>query len=79
MKQEKVHVSASRDRLQDTEMARRQAGKAEHRDSVGKVEQLGRRLDERRGRHETFSRAREPEPVTQVPPKLCLPGHVRWP
>ena len=79
MKQEEVHVSVSRYRLQDAEVARRQAGKAEDRDSAREVQQVGRRLDEGRGRHETLSRAREPEPVTQVPPKLCLPGDVSWP
>jgi hypothetical protein len=79
MKQKEVHVSVSRYGLQDAKVTGRQPGKAEDRDSAREVEQVGPSLDEGGCRRETLSRAREPELVTQVPPKFCLPGDVSRP
>jgi hypothetical protein len=76
VKQKKVHVAVSRYGLQDPELAGRQAGKAEDRDSAREVEKVGLSLDARWRRRETLGRARELELVAQVPPKLCLPGDV---
>jgi hypothetical protein len=79
VEQKKVYVSVRRYGLQDAKVAGRQAGKAKDRDSAREVEQVGPSLDESGCGRETLCRAREPELVTQVTPKLCLPGDVSWP
>ena len=69
-----MHVAAGGERLQDAQMAGRQARDAEQRQPRRQRHDLGLGLESRARRLESLRQARNADGLTQPPPELRLPA-----
>src|ERR1022692_349251 len=76
MQEEKMHLPQLRDRLEDAELTRGQAGETEEREPGRKLENLPIGRKPRGGDVKTLRRAWHADPLPQAAPQLALPTDV---